>query len=172
MPAPINIARTIDAPSCSASPTILQVESIFITREHSVTRKKQPLSSQLDLGLRGCGRIAQCLAYCQACAIEPVSARGTVSNRLLKSPPRYDVDLTGNKCVAESDGYGKDAKMIGAKIQEAFNKQLNAELYSSYLYVSMSSVLRVNQPAWLRKLDAMPGSGRACSCHEVLRLCD
>jgi len=29
--------------------------------------------------------------------------------------------------------------MIGAKIQEAFNGQINAEIYSSYLYLSMSS---------------------------------
>ncbi|MEJ2717178.1 MAG: ferritin [Deltaproteobacteria bacterium] len=29
--------------------------------------------------------------------------------------------------------------MISEKIQEAFNKQLNAELYSSYLYLSMSA---------------------------------
>jgi ferritin len=29
--------------------------------------------------------------------------------------------------------------MLNPKIQEAFNKQINAELYSSYLYVSMSA---------------------------------
>jgi ferritin len=29
--------------------------------------------------------------------------------------------------------------MIGEKIQTALNKQLNAELYSSYLYLSMSA---------------------------------
>lgn len=29
--------------------------------------------------------------------------------------------------------------MISAKLQDAFNKQINAELYSSYLYFSMSS---------------------------------
>jgi ferritin len=29
--------------------------------------------------------------------------------------------------------------MINPKIQEAFNKQINAELYSSYLYLSMSA---------------------------------
>ena len=29
--------------------------------------------------------------------------------------------------------------MLSQKIQDAFNKQLNAELYSSYLYVSMSA---------------------------------
>ncbi len=29
--------------------------------------------------------------------------------------------------------------MLSAKIQDAFNKQLNAELYSSYLYLSMST---------------------------------
>lgn len=29
--------------------------------------------------------------------------------------------------------------MISEKIQEAFNKQINAELYSSYLYLSMSA---------------------------------
>lgn len=30
-------------------------------------------------------------------------------------------------------------KMISDKIQDAFNKQINAEIYSSYLYLSMSS---------------------------------
>ncbi len=29
--------------------------------------------------------------------------------------------------------------MMNEKIQEAFNKQINAELYSSYLYLSMSA---------------------------------
>jgi len=29
--------------------------------------------------------------------------------------------------------------MIGEKIQEAFNRQINAELYSSYMYLSMSA---------------------------------
>jgi ferritin len=33
----------------------------------------------------------------------------------------------------------QERKMINNKIQEALNKQINAELYSSYLYLSMSS---------------------------------
>ena len=33
----------------------------------------------------------------------------------------------------------KGAKMISSRIQEAFNKQLNAELYSAYLYLSMAA---------------------------------
>ena len=44
--------------------------------------------------------------------------------------------------------------MISAKIQEAFNKQLNAELYSSYLYLSMSAHFEsINLPGcanWMR----------------------
>jgi ferritin len=35
--------------------------------------------------------------------------------------------------------YGKDKKVITKKIEEAFNGQLNAELYSAYLYLSMAA---------------------------------
>jgi len=44
--------------------------------------------------------------------------------------------------------------MINQKIQEAFNKQLNAELYSAYLYLSMSAYFQsINLPGfgnWMR----------------------
>lgn len=44
--------------------------------------------------------------------------------------------------------------MINEKIQEAFNKQINAELYSSYLYLSMSAYFEsMNLPGfahWMR----------------------
>jgi len=44
--------------------------------------------------------------------------------------------------------------MIGEKIQQAFNEQLNAELYSSYLYLSMSAYFEsINLPGfahWMR----------------------
>ena len=32
--------------------------------------------------------------------------------------------------------------MIGKKMQDAINDQINAELYSSYLYLSMSAYLK------------------------------
>jgi ferritin len=35
--------------------------------------------------------------------------------------------------------FGKDKIMISNKIEEAFNGQLNAELYSAYLYLSMAA---------------------------------
>ena len=35
--------------------------------------------------------------------------------------------------------YGKDNPMINEKMQEALNKQINAEIYSSYLYLSMAA---------------------------------
>ncbi len=34
---------------------------------------------------------------------------------------------------------GVDGAMMNEKVREAFNKQINAELYSSYLYLSMSA---------------------------------
>ncbi|TET82898.1 ferritin, partial [candidate division TA06 bacterium] len=44
--------------------------------------------------------------------------------------------------------------MLGKKIQEALSKQLNAELYSSYLYLSMSAYFEArNLPGfanWMR----------------------
>lgn len=44
--------------------------------------------------------------------------------------------------------------MLNEKIQEAFNKQINAELYSSYLYLSMAAYFEsVNLPGaanWMR----------------------
>lgn len=44
--------------------------------------------------------------------------------------------------------------MIGAKVQEAFNQQANAELYSSYLYLSMSAWFQTQNlsglAAWMR----------------------
>ncbi len=36
-------------------------------------------------------------------------------------------------------GYGKVSVMISNKMQAAFNNQINAEFYSSYLYLSMSA---------------------------------
>ncbi len=38
--------------------------------------------------------------------------------------------------------YGKDNRMLTEKMQTALNGQLNAELYSSYLYLSMSAYLK------------------------------
>ncbi len=44
--------------------------------------------------------------------------------------------------------------MLNPKIQDAFNKQLNAELYSSYLYLSMSTYFELKNLAgmanWMR----------------------
>ena len=44
--------------------------------------------------------------------------------------------------------------MIAKKVEDAFNAQINAEIYSSYLYLSMSAALeKMNLPgfaSWMR----------------------
>lgn len=59
---------------------------------------------------------------------------------------------------------------IKEKVQDALNEQIRWELYSSYLYLSMSAYFTSINPARLCPLDegASPGGGGAC--HEVLRL--
>jgi ferritin len=39
-------------------------------------------------------------------------------------------------------GYGKDKKMIAKKMEKALNEQVNAEMYSAYLYLSMESYFK------------------------------
>ena len=60
--------------------------------------------------------------------------------------------------------------MISHQIQDAFNDQLNAELYSAYLYLSMSAYFEsMNLKGfanWMRD----PSAGRNASRHEVLQL--
>jgi ferritin len=41
--------------------------------------------------------------------------------------------------TAISTVYGKESKMISKKIEDAFNKQLNAELYAAYLYFAIGA---------------------------------
>jgi len=41
----------------------------------------------------------------------------------------------------------REVKMLSKKIQDALNKQLNAELYSSYLYLSMAAFFQANDLA-------------------------
>ena len=47
--------------------------------------------------------------------------------------------------------------MIPEKVEQAFNEQLNAELYSAYLYLSMSAYFEsINLPGfakWMRAQD-------------------
>jgi len=58
------------------------------------------------------------------------------------------------------------------KVFEAMNEQIKHELYSAYFYLSMSAWAETeNLPgaaAWLRRLAAIPGQGRAGTRDEVL----
>ena len=39
---------------------------------------------------------------------------------------------------------GKDEELLSGKIEDAFNKQINAEIYSSYLYLAMAAYFEDN----------------------------
>ncbi len=47
--------------------------------------------------------------------------------------------------------------MINKKMEAALNKQINAELYSAYLYLSMNSYFQSVNLRGFRQLDARPG---------------
>jgi ferritin len=53
-----------------------------------------------------------------------------------------------------STAYGKDDKMLSEKLQDGLNSQLNFEIYSSYIYLSMSAYLEninmVGAAHWMR----------------------
>ena len=59
--------------------------------------------------------------------------------------------------------------MIGKAMQDAMNEQINRELFSSYLYLSMAAYFENKNLAgfahWMRIQEA----GRARARHEVLR---
>ena len=58
--------------------------------------------------------------------------------------------------------------MIGKAMQDAMNEQINKELFSSYLYLSMVAHFESKNLAGFRSLDAHPGGRRTRACHEVL----
>ncbi len=47
--------------------------------------------------------------------------------------------------------------MLSSKLQDAFNKQINAELYSSYLYLSMAAYFEDERSQGHGPLDGHPG---------------
>ena len=51
--------------------------------------------------------------------------------------------------------------MLNPKLQDALNKQINAELYSSYLYLSMAAHFESQNLKGHGPLDAGPGAGGA-----------
>ena len=61
--------------------------------------------------------------------------------------------------------------MIGPKVQEAFNEQLNAELFSAYLYLSMSAHFEAasfkGMAAWMR-LQAQEEVGHAMRFYKFI----
>ena len=62
--------------------------------------------------------------------------------------------LSAQESIATFMDCGKDSRMIGKKMEEVLNGQLNAELYSAYLYLSMEAYFEsVNLPGfanWMR----------------------
>lgn len=58
--------------------------------------------------------------------------------------------------------------MVSTKMEEVLNKQLNAEVYSGYLYLSMAAYFEGNRFKWLCKLDESSSSRRTFSWNEIL----
>lgn len=63
-----------------------------------------------------------------------------------ESQPKSSSDakqrLSRSEPIVTSTDCGEAETMMNQKMQNALNKQVNAEMYSSYLYLSMSSYLR------------------------------
>ena len=58
--------------------------------------------------------------------------------------------------------------MLSEAMQTALNDQIQKELHSAYIYLSMSAYFESQNLAGAAKLDAPPGRGRARSRHENL----
>ncbi len=58
--------------------------------------------------------------------------------------------------------------MLKDKMVESLNSQMNAELYSAYLYLSMEAYFESNDLSGFRKLDESTSSRRNDARHEIL----
>ena len=61
--------------------------------------------------------------------------------------------------------------MLKKKMLKAINDQINAEMFSSYLYLSMEAYFQSISLKRFCRLDAGPGAGGADARHEILQIC-